>query len=512
MARTQLLGWINGRMAAAQAQLGVGGPRALTRRSALLMLAATAACTPQAGPELNGEKGQVAVIGGGVSGLVAAWRLAISGASVELFEASGRLGGRMHTLRDFTPAGQFCELGGEFVDSDDEALLRVCGELGVRVEPMAPEGAGPALYDIGGFQWGDADLLDPAGPTGPFLAVALRVAADQAALLDGGGKWTERARQLDDLPLSDYLASLAPSTEPWVIALLKLAWQAEAGLPVEQQSSLNFVDLIGTDTTKPFAMFGKRDGALRIAGGSSSLPEALERRLTSEPLVQRVVIHKRHALAAIARKEDGLRLSFRAENGAPLEKTFAHVVMALPFTRLREIRGLGGLALPADKMMVINELGYGAAAKLIVGAQARPANSRIISDRGFQMVWDSSIGQGGEGAVLTNYFAGEAAKGEETQALAKLEAGLAALSPELARTLTPKVRTSFFWANHPHTRGSYASCLVGQYTRYPEIAARLELDGRLAFAGEHTSMAALGTMTGAVEAGERAARELLASS
>ena len=142
MARTQLLSWINERMGEARAQLGVVGPRAMSRRAALGMLAA-AACTPQAGPELNGEAGSVAVVGGGVSGLVAAWRLAIAGATVDVFEASGRLGGRMHTLRDFTPEGQFCELGGEFVNSGDEALLRVCGELGVRVEPIAPEGATP---------------------------------------------------------------------------------------------------------------------------------------------------------------------------------------------------------------------------------------------------------------------------------------------------------------------------------------------------------------------------------
>jgi monoamine oxidase len=162
--------------------------------------------------------------------------------------------------------------------------------------------------------------------------------------------------------------------------------------------------------------------------------------------------------------------------------------------------------------MVINELGYGATAKLIVGADAKLANSRIISDRGFQSMWDSSVGQAGGGAVLTNCFAGDAARGEEAQALERLQAGLSALSPDLAETLTPKVRTSFFWANHPHTRGSRATCLTGQYTRYPEIAARAELDGRLAFAGEHASLAALGTMTGAIEAGERAAQELLAAS
>ena len=92
MARTQLLSWINGRMREARAQLGVSGSGALSRRAMLGMLAATA-CTPQAGPELNGEAGSVAVIGGGVSGLVAAWRLAVAGATVDVFEferATGR--------------------------------------------------------------------------------------------------------------------------------------------------------------------------------------------------------------------------------------------------------------------------------------------------------------------------------------------------------------------------------------------------------------------------------------
>ena len=36
----------------------------------------------------------LAIVGGGASGLVAAWRLAIAGVPVEIFESSGRIGGR----------------------------------------------------------------------------------------------------------------------------------------------------------------------------------------------------------------------------------------------------------------------------------------------------------------------------------------------------------------------------------------------------------------------------------
>src|SRR5581483_2540888 len=60
----------------------------------------------------------VAILGAGVSGLTAAYRLQQAGLPWTLYEASPRFGGRMFTKRDFNADGMFCELGGELVDSD----------------------------------------------------------------------------------------------------------------------------------------------------------------------------------------------------------------------------------------------------------------------------------------------------------------------------------------------------------------------------------------------------------
>ena len=530
MARTRLFGQVEDALGEARRALGEAAPpmRAISRRAALGLIAAAAACTPAPGDspngasERDGSDATVAIVGGGVSGLVAAWRLAITGVATEIFEASGRMGGRMYTLRDFTPEGQFCELGGEFVSSGDEALIRLCAELGVRVERLGPAGAiASAVYDIGGKQHTDADLIDPVSQTGAFLPVAARIAADQAALLDGKGEWTARAFELDAMPLSKYLEGLQATAQRWVIDLIALAWHSEFGIPVAQQSSLNLVDIIGTASDQPFAMFGKHDGALRIAGGSSSLPDALSERLLSSPLSDRTIIQLRHPLWGIGRDGDRVQLTFRSDTSPSVKRTFARVILALPFTRLRSVKGLGTLNLPADKMTVINELGYGANAKLAIGTSSRPwqegvagvdapVTGTIYSDRAFQTVWDTSAGQPGVGGVLTNYLAGDAARREEAQALSRLEASLASLDPKIARAMLPKIRASFLWPNHPHTRGSYAGCLAGQYTSFAGIGARSELDGRLVFAGEHTSLTAMGSMNGAVEAGERAARELIA--
>jgi monoamine oxidase len=501
------------------------GPRAVSRRAALLMLSATAAaaCTPKVDTG-SPDAPSTVIVGGGTAGLTAAWRIAAAGHQVAIYESSSRTGGRMFTQRDFTPEGQFCELGGELVDSDHTVLINLCKELGIGIQRLRPEGTEPSdIYDFGGKVRTISDLLDPVAQTGAFVPVAARIANDHAALLDTQGEWTPRGRELDALPLSKYLDSLKNTTEPWVLAFLSCAYVGEYGLPLEQQSSLNLVDFIGLDTATRFSIFGDSDESHRIAGGSGTLPETLTARLMTRPLSARATINLRSELTHIARDGAGFKLTFKTPDGV---KTISarRVVLTLPFTRLRTVEGLGSLGLSAAKMKAINELGYGANAKLMVATRARPwsdaglfginapLSGSIYTDRGFQQIWDTSAGQPGKGGVITNFLADANAKGEESPALAALEAGLKSLSPELAATLNPELRASFFWPRYPHTLASYSAAKVGQYASMIETAAATELNGALLFGGEHTSIDFNGFMNGAVDSGERVARELLAAS
>ncbi|HEV7689270.1 MAG TPA: NAD(P)-binding protein [Hyphomonadaceae bacterium] len=121
MARTALFGRITRALTAARLALPDAPPlgeRAISRRAALAMLVAAAACTPARKQGAAADPNTVGIIGGGTAGLVVAWRLANGGVPSEIYESSGRTGGRMYTKRDFTPEGQFCELGGELVDSN----------------------------------------------------------------------------------------------------------------------------------------------------------------------------------------------------------------------------------------------------------------------------------------------------------------------------------------------------------------------------------------------------------
>jgi monoamine oxidase len=113
---------------------------ALTRRR-LLRLSAAAAGAAALSPVLDWKayakqerpKGPIAIIGGGVAGLTAAYRLQAAGATPIVFEASNRWGGRMFTMYDFYK-GMFVELGGEFVDSNHEDLQTLAKEVGVEMQ------------------------------------------------------------------------------------------------------------------------------------------------------------------------------------------------------------------------------------------------------------------------------------------------------------------------------------------------------------------------------------------
>lgn len=63
----------------------------------------------------------VAIIGGGISGLYAAHLLKASGLEVLVIEASERLGGRLHTI--YSPEGHPVDLGGQWIGPDHTRLL-----------------------------------------------------------------------------------------------------------------------------------------------------------------------------------------------------------------------------------------------------------------------------------------------------------------------------------------------------------------------------------------------------
>jgi monoamine oxidase len=68
------------------------------------------------------------------------------------------------------------------------------------------------------------------------------------------------------------------------------------------------------------------------------------------------------------------------------------------------------------------------------------------------------------------------------------------------------------WRADPHAKGAYTYCAVGTSKDTISAAFGSAVEGRLFFAGEHTSAAYRGTVHGAFQTGQQAARAVVANS
>lgn len=109
--------------------------------------AVLAACDPGASPEpdtspqpSNPRGGgrdlpSVAIVGAGLAGMTAAYRLHQAGIRPMVFEARDRVGGRCWSARDWA-GGQVGEHGGEFVDTRHVHMRVLVDELGLELDDL----------------------------------------------------------------------------------------------------------------------------------------------------------------------------------------------------------------------------------------------------------------------------------------------------------------------------------------------------------------------------------------
>ena len=80
---------------------------------------------------MNSTDKDVIVIGAGIAGLTAAWRLTSAGWNVQLVEASARVGGRIY---GFDVGDRAIQLGGRWTGPGQDRLAALAAELGISME------------------------------------------------------------------------------------------------------------------------------------------------------------------------------------------------------------------------------------------------------------------------------------------------------------------------------------------------------------------------------------------
>jgi monoamine oxidase len=233
-------------------------------------------------------------------------------------------------------------------------------------------------------------------------------------------------------------------------------------------------------------------------------------------------VQREHELVALRANVDrSVTLCFDV-GSRTLDVTADFVVLALPFSTLRNV-DLSRSGLSSDKQNVIQTFGMGSNAKLHVELARKTWPALGFSgatygewDR-YCCAWDDSVplGPAGSPAQLLGFPGGHVGRSGLTGAAhgpapsADVARFLAQIEPVYPGTCAAYTGRAYedHWALDPWVLGAYSYCRVGQAATFGQIAGIPE--GRIHFAGEHTSVQYQGFLNGAIKTGERAAGQLL---
>jgi monoamine oxidase len=472
---------------------------------------------------------RVAIVGAGIAGLTCATILRDAGVSATIYESSQRVGGRMHSEFNYWNEGQHTEWCGSMMDSKHLTMHALAKRFD---QPLVDTWA--TLGD---------DARDTAFLSGRLyrLKVAdndfepvFNTIQTQLVKLGHEPRWdssTPFARELDALSMAGWIDKYVPGGRGSQLGkLIDIALSNEYGGSTESLSSLNLVYMLGFQER-----YGMRGGEMNVLGysdqryttlhGNQRIPAAMAAGLPNGS------IHFGHRLTAIRRRAGGdYELTVTTPKGT--EKfVYDRVILTVPFAILRGI-DYGSAGFDARKQNAIEHLGYGIHTKLQMqftqrawmiepGPWTHPSTGQIWTDTGFQNSVDYSLGQPGKSGIIEAFTYGTAGllggppvpystieQQPQVRELVKRFFGqLDRIWPGVSKYWNGKASYGNAQAD-PNITISYSYWGVGQYTTIAGYEGVRQ--GRIHFAGEHTSYEHQGFMEGGAASGVRAANEVLA--
>jgi monoamine oxidase len=350
------------------------------------------------------EKRSAAVVGGGISGLYAAKKLADAGYAVDVYEASPkRLGGKIESATlpgSQTPVNN----GAEFIDSTHARMQDICKETGVKLVSATDQ-------STESYQLQNGSVMNSDQFFAAVAPVKQRIAKDKMDI--ASAPTGERAYYLDHISVTQYLAELSgmpqdqPSDSLWMrvknltqrtwtqtkmtfgskdvvdpgaLKTLGAAYGSEAGRDPENVSALQFVNESSAQKDKLLAS----DCAYRVEGGTEAVVTALRKELEGKG----VRFHMDAKATALAKGEDGkFNLAFEIPQvGQTLHDK---VIMALPMNAVAKIKGMEALGMTQEAANLLQNGQYTQSAKLTVRTKVPVEDSCMFSADGLQ-AWRSS--------------------------------------------------------------------------------------------------------------------------
>lgn len=442
---------------------------------------------------------KVVVVGAGLAGLTAAYRLQKEGIDVDLYEARNRVGGRVLTV---CVKGTIAELGGQNITDGGEAinLHRLIDEFGFELTQ--------SRVNLDHSYFDGCDLI-------PIKQLVRDKQFNPKMVRD----------QLNELILHSHnmkeiLDGLFEETDP-LYKFFSVRLASYEGAPPEKLSTFYaetlFHMLLGGICSAHPAN-GEEDhyiDLISIKGGNSLLPEKIASIIGSR-------LHLNQPLKQVTKAEDGsFALTF--QDGQKVKADI--VVLAIPCS-VYETIVFEDNVIGLERLEAIKNVQYGTNAKILVPFSATPAKrAGLINDQVVSFFHRN---------LLVIYYTGETSRFSRDTILSRytpvwpmIEKGFGAIGPSFIAPAFAEDRpfaiydspVGYSWPNDPYAKGSYSYIAPGQeapLTAITEEQGELfktlfaPIDERLYFAGEHASilMDVPGTMEAACESGERVARTI----
>ena len=217
---------------------------------------------------------RIVVVGGGLAGLVATYRLQQAGYLAELHEASDRLGGRCWTVRGAFTDGQIAEHGGELIDTGHHELRQLVRELGLKtVDLSRPRPRRPTRATTSTAR---RTRTSRRAATSAAVYAKLQADSDAAGYPTLYNSFTQRGYELDHMSIADWIQESVPGGITSKLGqLLDVAYRIEYGADTSVQSALNLVNLLVDSPKKSIALFGASDERFHVVGGNDQVASRL---------------------------------------------------------------------------------------------------------------------------------------------------------------------------------------------------------------------------------------------
>ena len=429
----------------------------------------------------------VAIVGAGAAGLAAAAILRAAGRSCILFEASGRIGGRAHTIRPKRLGGARFDTGASWLhQTGRNPLVQLARARGI---PLVRAHQGEHRLFVG----------RPAEPHESQEYDAAYAAWERVVEQRAGGSDISLAEARG--PPGRWTANI----ENWEATIIAAADADTLSLHDWQRNLLDEGDLSPPDGigTLLADLLGPMAGTVRFETRVEAIDwrgaDLCRLRTTNGPV---------DARAIIVTVSTGVLRAGSIAFDPPLPPTTRGAIDGLPMGLLSKLAmpatGTGRLGLEAETLLE-RQLDQPSTAGITSAAGITGAAG--VTGGMMLSAWPSDL------PYVSGFFGGRYARSladRPADALADAHAMLCSLlgaDAGLAVDASAGIVTD--WETDPLFRGAYAYCPPGQAHQRGRLAEPLG-DGRLLFAGEACRTDGLaGTVGGALADGERAARHVL---